>query len=302
MADPAFNRAFDPAYGRAVEITRGICRVTAENPSPYTFHGTNGYLIGNDSLAIIDPGPDDDRHFERLMHIIDGRKLSHILITHTHRDHTPMAHRLKAETGAPIVAEGPHRASRALQNGETNPFKESADLDLVPDIVFRDGDVISAGGFAIEAVHTPGHTANHLAFAVKGTNILFSGDHVMGWSTTMVAPPDGAMSDYMASLEKLLLRKENHYLPGHGGPVKEAHNFVRGIRSHRRMRERAILNRLAAGDHTIAEMVEVIYRTTNKNLHGAASLSVLAHIESLVERGRVSADDGVVLGGRYRLA
>lgn len=302
MADPAFNCSFDPAYGEAVAITNGVRRVTAQNPSPYTFHGTNGYIIGDDRLIIIDPGPDDNRHFERLMRIIDGREVSHILITHTHRDHTPMARRLKAETGASIAAEGRHRAARALREGENNPFAESADTDLVPDIALCDGEVVSAGGFSLEAVHTPGHTANHLAFALGGTNILFSGDHVMGWSTTMVAPPDGAMGDYMASLEKLVGREESFYLPGHGGPVMNAHQFVRGIRSHRRMRERAILNRLEAGDRTIAEMVAVIYRTTDKKLHGAASLSVLAHIEDLVERGRVMTDDGLHLGACYKLA
>ncbi len=302
MREPQSRQDFDPAYGRAVRIADGIFRLTAENPSPFTACGTNGYLIGERSLIIIDPGPDLKGHFDIWMKAIDGRKVDGIAVTHTHLDHTPMAHRLKAATGAPILAFSPHRAARPLHDGEENPFAESSDMALAPDITLADGERFAADGFVLQALHTPGHTANHLAFALEGTPYLFSGDHVMGWSTTIVAPPDGSMNDYMASLGKLLARPESIYLPGHGGPVNAAHGFVRGIRSHRLMRERAILERLAAGDETIAEMVEVIYRTTKPSLHGAAALSVLAHLEALVERGSVSTDGPPLLAGRYRPA
>ncbi|MBB4121542.1 MBL fold metallo-hydrolase [Martelella radicis] len=302
MREPEFEDGTDPAYGRTVRIADGVFRLTAKNPSPFTFHGTNGYLIGQTSLTIIDPGPDIEGHFDIWIKAIAGRKIDRIALTHTHLDHTPMAHRLRAATGAPILAFSPHRAARPLHEGEENAFSESSDTALVPDITVADGERFEADGFVLQAVHTPGHTANHLSFALEGTPYLFSGDHVMGWSTTIVAPPDGAMGDYMASLEKLLARPESIYLPGHGGPVNAAHGFIRGIRSHRLMRERAILERLAAGDETIAEMVRVIYRTTNPALHGAAALSVLAHLEALVERGSVSTEGPPLLAGRYRLA
>lgn len=302
MRAPKFNRHFDPAYGEAVDVCAGLRRLTANNPSPFTFHGTNGYLVGHDRLTVIDPGPDSDAHFEILMRAIGDRQVDYIAVTHTHLDHTPMAHRLKAVTGAPIAAFGPHQASRPLHAGEINGFAESSDLDLVPDIVLADGVGLETGGMAIEAVHTPGHTANHLAFAVRGTDFLLSGDHIMAWSTTMVAPPDGSMGDYMSSLDRLLKRRETTYLPGHGGPVADASHFVRGIRSHRRMRERAIVNRLEQGDRTIAEMVAVIYRTTDVKLHGAAAYSLLAHLEDLVERGKVITDGPPLLGGVYRPA
>ncbi|MET3598718.1 MBL fold metallo-hydrolase [Martelella mangrovi] len=302
MTDTDIERDFDPAYGRAVNIADGVARLTAQNPSPFTAHGTNGYLIGNKTLTIIDPGPDVEGHLDIWLKAIAGRRVDHIVLTHTHLDHTPMAHRLRTETGAPVVAFGPHCAARPLHDGETNPFAESSDTDLVPDRKIGDGERLVADGFVLQAVHTPGHTANHLAFALEGTPFLFSGDHVMGWSTTIVAPPDGSMGDYMASLEKLLARPETIYLPGHGAPVKSAHGFVRGIRSHRRMRERAIVERLNAGDETIAEMVKVVYRTTSPNLHGAAALSILAHLEALVERGAVETDGPPLAGGRYRLA
>lgn len=292
---------FDPAYGRAVTIADGIARLTADNPSPFTYFGTNGYLVGGEQLIIIDPGPDLAGGLDTWLDVIGGRKVHAIAITHTHIDHSPLAHRLKAAIGAPIAAFGPHRPARPLFEGEINPFAESADMALIPDIVLQDGDTLAAGGIVLEAIHTPGHTANHLAFALKDTPYLFCGDHIMGWSTTIVAPPDGAMGDYMASLEKLLERQESIYLPGHGDIITDARNVVRATRSHRRMREKAILERLAAGDETIAEIVRVIYRTTDPKLHGAAGLSVLAHLEDLVERGRVDTDGPPMLANRYRL-
>ncbi len=302
MSTPSFSLEFEPRHGEAVSVAEGVLRVTAGNASPFTFHGTNSYIVGRDSVAVIDPGPEDDTHYDALVAAIRGRPVSHILITHTHRDHSPLAARLKAETGAPTVAEGVHRAARPLRIGETNPLDASADLDFRPDIVLGDGEVIRGDGWALSAVLTPGHAANHAAFALDGTGILFSGDHVMAWSTSIVAPPDGAMADYMASLDKLLGRDDRAYLPGHGGPVGEPAAFVRGLRAHRKMRERAIVERLRNGDRTIPDMVRAIYRETDPRLHGAAGLSVLAHLEDLVGRGVVSSDETPSIDAVYRPA
>ncbi|MFC5443764.1 MBL fold metallo-hydrolase [Rhizobium halophytocola] len=303
MSDlPVFDLMFEPAYGEAVAVADGVSRITVNNPSPFTFHGTNSYLVGRESLVVIDPGPEDEAHFQALLREIGGRPVSHILVSHTHRDHSPLSRRLQAETGAVIVAEGPHRASRPLHQGESNPFAESSDSAFVPDIRLADGDRVEADGFSLTALHTPGHTANHLAFALDGTGILFSADHVMAWATTIVAPPDGAMGDYMASLERLMGRDDRIYLPGHGGPVTAPDAFLRGLRTHRRMRERAVLERIKAGDRKIPEMVKAIYRDTDPRLHGAAALSVYAHIEDLIEKGLVSTDGPPRLDGVYLAA
>lgn len=302
MEGPDFNLEFQPAYGEAVPVADGVERITVNNPSPFTFHGTNSYIVGNRSVAVIDPGPEDEAHFQALLRALRGREVTHIAVSHTHRDHSPLARRLKDATGALIVAEGPHRASRPLHEGETNPFAESSDMDFMPDIALGDGETVAGDGWALTALLTPGHTANHTAFALEGTGTVFSADHVMAWATSIVAPPDGAMSDYMASLEKLLLRDDRLYLPGHGGALSEPAAFLRGLRAHRRMRERAVLERIKAGDSAIPDMVKVIYASTDPRLHGAAALSVLAHIEDLVERGQIETDGPPSLFGRYRLA
>ncbi|WEX87818.1 MBL fold metallo-hydrolase [Sinorhizobium garamanticum] len=296
-----FDLDFKPAYGEAVPVADGVQRITVNNPGPFTFHGTNTYIVGKRSVAVIDPGPDDDAHFRALMAALDGREVTHIAVSHTHRDHSPLARRLKAATGAAIVAEGPHRAARPLHAGETNPFAESSDMDFMPDIALSEGGRVKGDGWSLTAVMTPGHTANHAAFALDGTGILFSADHVMAWATSIVAPPDGAMADYMASLEKLLQRDDRLYLPGHGGPVTDPASFVRALRAHRKMRERSVLERIRAGDRKIPDMVKVIYASTDPRLHGAAALSVLAHLEDLVEQGRVETGGPPSLLGDYRL-
>ncbi|MBZ9997353.1 MBL fold metallo-hydrolase [Mesorhizobium sp. BH1-1-4] len=298
-----FDTSFDPAYGQGVDVAHGVQRVTARNPSPFTFHGTNSYVVGRDTLAVIDPGPDDEAHLETLLDVIAGRPVSHIFVSHTHRDHSPLAARLKERTGAKVLAEGPHRPARPLHLGETNALDASADTAFVPDIASPDGELVSGDGWAIRTVLTPGHTANHAAFALEGTGILFSADHVMGWATSIVAPPDGAMADYMASLDKLIERGDRLLLPGHGGPVTAPRAFMRGLKTHRKMRERAILERIRAGDRTIPDMVKAIYRDTDPHLHGAAGLSVLAHLEDLVARGVVATEaspamDGIFTPGR----
>ncbi len=300
MATPEFNKSFAPRYGEAVELHPGIQRMTVNNPSPFTYHGTNSYIIGEDEVGVIDPGPESIEHFDALMAALSGRKVTHIFVSHTHMDHSPLARRLKEATGAAIYAEGPHRPARALHIGEQNPLDASADHDFLPDEVLNHGDVVHGKDWSIEAVFTPGHTANHMAFALLEENILFSADHVMAWATSIVAPPDGAMVDYMASLETLLQRDETIYFPGHGGRVKDAQKFVRALRTHRKMRERAILERIRSGDRLITNMVARIYRDTDPRLHGAAGLSVLAHIEDLVARGAVITDGAVSIDGEYQ--
>ncbi|MCY0150563.1 MBL fold metallo-hydrolase [Hoeflea sp. G2-23] len=301
MKKPEFDLTFAPAHGEAVPAAENVLRVTASNSGPMTFHGTNSYVVGRDTLAVIDPGPDNEAHWRTLLGAIGGRPVSHIFVTHTHQDHSPLAARLKAETGATVVAQGPHRAARPLYTGEINPLKESSDMAFVPDQTAAHGEVISGDGWAIETLHTPGHTANHAAFALAGTGLVFSGDHVMAWATSIIAPPDGAMADFIASLDMLVARDDRLYLPGHGGPVREPRQFVRALKTHRRMRERAVLGRVVKGDRLIADMVKAIYRDTDPRLHGAAALSVLAHLEDLVGRGEVITDGPPSITGEFRI-
>jgi glyoxylase-like metal-dependent hydrolase (beta-lactamase superfamily II) len=304
VTEPQFDKSFEPAHGEAVPVAADILRVTAPNAGPLTFHGTNSYIIGRDSLAVIDPGPEDESHWRALIAAIAGRPVSHIFVTHTHRDHSPLAARLKAATGATVVAEGPHRAARALFTGEVNPLKESSDMDFLPDVAAGHGQLIPGDGWTIETLHTPGHTANHAAFAMTGgeSDVVFSGDHVMAWATSIIAPPDGAMSDFMASLDMLAARDDSAYLPGHGGAVQKPRQFVRALKTHRIMRERAVFGRVEKGDRLIADMVKAIYRDTDPRLHGAAALSVLAHLEDLVGRGEVVTDGPPAIHGEYRRA
>ncbi len=300
LEDIPFRREFEPRHGDAVSVLPQIARVTAPNSGPFTFHGTNSYILGERKVAVIDPGPDIADHFDALMRAIDGREVSHIFVTHTHADHSPLAARLARETGAPTLAQGPHVQARDLHLGEINILDSSADRAFTPDIALAHGDQVNGDGWTLEAVFTPGHTANHMAFAVCGTNALFSGDHVMAWATSIVAPPDGSMAQYMASLETLLARSESVYLPGHGGVLESAREFVRALRAHRKMREAAILARLRGGEWTIAEVVAAIYRDTDPRLHGAAALSVFAHLEEMVDKGRVETDGAPSLEGQFR--
>lgn len=302
MAEPKFDTRFEPRHGEAVEVAPGVQRVTAPNAGPLTFHGTNTYIVGDRAVAVIDPGPEDEVHFAALMRALEGRTVTDIAVSHTHRDHSPLSRRLAEATGATVHAEGPHRAARPLYVGEVNPLRESSDMEFMPDRRLADGDAIAGDGWQLTAVHTPGHTANHTAFALDGTGVLFSADHVMAWATTIVAPPDGAMADYMASLERLIARGDTLFLPGHGGPVRQPGTFMRAVRTHRRMRERAILERVRSGDRSIADMVRVIYRETDPRLHRAAALSVLAHVEDLVARGALVTDGPPSIDGIYEAA
>jgi len=297
-----FDRSFDPRHGEAVQVCDRVARVVAKNPGPFTFHGTNTFLVGDRDLAVIDPGPDDPAHVAALIAAIGERRVSAILVTHTHRDHSPAARALAAATGAPVYGEGPHRPARPLDLGEINPLDASGDHDFRPDVVLGDGDLVAGAGWTLEALATPGHTTNHLCFALREEEAIFTGDHVMGWSTSIVAPPDGLMSDYMASLARLQDRRERLLLPAHGNGIAEPEEFLEALVRHRLGREKAVLDRLAAGDETIPDMVRVVYADVDRSLHGAAALSMLAHVEDLVGRGLVVSDGRIDLAARYRPA
>jgi glyoxylase-like metal-dependent hydrolase (beta-lactamase superfamily II) len=300
--DIPFNRYFPLKPGIADEVVPGVRRVLCDNPSPFTFTGTVSYIVGRGKVAIIDPGPDSEVHAKAVLNAVRGETVTHIFVTHTHRDHSPNAARIKAATGAPVYAEGPHRASRPRFESEKHSPESGADRDFHPDIRLGDGEVVVGDGWALEAVATPGHTANHMAFAWKQRSLLFVGDHVMGWSTSIVAPPDGSMVDYMASLEKLSRRDEQLYLSGHGPEIPDGPRFARHLVRHRKAREASILHRLAKGEADIPTLVRAIYIGLDPRLSGAAGYSVLAHLEDLVTRGVVLTDGDPVIGGRYRLA
>jgi glyoxylase-like metal-dependent hydrolase (beta-lactamase superfamily II) len=299
--DIPFDKSFDLAPETVEEVVPGVRRVLANNPSPFTFKGTVSYIVGRGRVAIIDPGPLDEAHIAALLDAVRGETVTHIFVTHTHRDHSPAVPRIKAATGAMVLAEGPHRPARPLHVGEAPRLDASNDTDFRPDRELRDGEVIAGPGWTIEAVATPGHTANHMAFALKEADLLFSGDHVMAWSTPVVAPPDGAMSDYMASLQKLARRSEPVYLPGHGGAVRDAPRFVAHYIRHRQAREASILHRLTKGEADIPTLVRAIYIGLDPRLVKAAGLSILAHLEDLVTRGLVVTEGEPSIAGRYRL-
>ena len=294
----SFDASFDARHGEAVAVAPLVRRVTARNPGPFTFQGTNTFLIGREDLVVIDPGPDDPEHFRAVQAAIAGAAVVAILVTHRHRDHAPGARALAEATGAPVLAAGVKREPPWLSE-EGARVDAAADSVFAPDRKIGDGDVIAGDGFRLKVIATPGHASDHLAFAMLGTDILFSGDHVMGWSTTVVAPPDGSMADYMRSLDKLIARPESTYLPAHGGAIRQAHVYVRGLRTHRRMRERAILDRLARGDATVAEIVASIYSDLAPRLRPAAASSTLAHLEDLVGRGLVLTAGTARMDGRY---
>lgn len=300
--DIPFNKTFDLEPDIVTEIAPRVRVVVANNPGPFTFKGTMSYIIGRGKVAILDPGPDDDAHIEALLDAVRNETVTHIFITHTHRDHSPAVPKIKAATGAKVFAQGPHRLARPLHIGETRKLDASADMDFRPDVALADGDIVSGDGWTLEAVTTPGHTANHMAYAFKESDLLFAGDHVMAWSTTIVAPPDGAMSDYMASLEKLARRPEPLYLSGHGAPIPQAQRYVQYLIRHRQGREASLRHRLGKGAADIPTLVKAVYIGLDPRLIGAAALSVLAHLEDMVARGTVATEGPPSITGTYRLA
>ena len=269
-------------YGQIEEVEPGIARLLAPNPSPYTCTGTQVHLVGRDALAVIDPGPDMPEHVEALLAAIAGRPVAAILVTHTHRDHSPASRPLSEATGAPTIGCAP------LARGSIGAGPEAAfDRDYSPDRVLGDGESVQVDGRTLTAVHTPGHTSNHLCFADEVSGALFTGDHVMGWSTSVVIPPDGDMGDYMRSLEKLRLRDDRIYYPAHGDPVTDPKRLVRGMLTHRLQRERQIVRRVEAGDRTVEQIVAAGYPGLDPRLVPAAGASVLAHLLDLERRGLV---------------
>jgi len=275
------------AYGLLMPRSPLVRRLLARNASPFTFTGTGTFVVGQGVVAVIDPGPDDPAHVNALIQALAGETVSHILVTHTHMDHSPAAPALQAATGAMIVGCAP------LVLSDDGPRADAGfDSTYAPDRVMVDGDSVSggqdAGRWTLTAVHTPGHTSNHLCFALAQERALFTGDHVMGWSTTVVAPPDGDMADYMASLEKLMARDDAIYHPTHGEAVTDPQRFVKHLLAHRRQRENQVLRAIDEGLVTVPAMVAAMYAMVDKRLHPAAARSVLAHLIDLERRGRVA--------------
>ena len=293
-----FRRDLAFEYGRLESVAPGVRRIIARNPSPFTFHGTGTYVVGDGEVAVIDPGPDLDDHVAALLAGLAGERVTHILVTHTHRDHSPAAAPLKAATGAMTYGFGPHAGGR---RGDP-AVEEGGDWDFSPDVTVHDGDTIAGPGWRFEAVHTPGHTSNHLCFALPDRAILFSGDHVMGWSTSVVAPPDGDMSAYMRSLDKLLHRADATYWPTHGPAITEPQPHVRAFIAHRREREAGILDCLRAGTGRIEMIVDRLYVGLSPGLRRAAGRSVHAHLLDLAGRGVAESDGPPTIDAHYRLA
>jgi len=290
-----FDKTIETDYGAVRQLSPLVRRVGAKNPGPFTFTGTGTYIIGQGDVAVIDPGPRDEAHIGALLAALEGETVRHILITHTHLDHSPGAALLQAETGAPTYGFGPHGSGAP----DDVVVEEGGDMDFVPDQVLGDGDRVTGGDWSLEAVHTPGHTSNHLCFAMAEEAALFTGDHVMGWSTTIVSPPDGDMAAYRGSLAKLLERDEQIYYPTHGVAMHEPKALVSGLIAHRVNREAQIMNCLVAGQATISEMVPVMYTDIDPRLHPAAARSVLAHLIHMVGSGQVRCEGLPDIGTRY---
>jgi glyoxylase-like metal-dependent hydrolase (beta-lactamase superfamily II) len=283
------NTSFEPEAGKLVNIVEGIGRVTAPNRGPYTFTGTNSFLIGVDRLVVIDPGPRDSRHLKALLAAIGGRPVEAILLTHTHQDHAGLARKLRAKTRAPLWFAGPHRLYRPVGWLEQRTLSQSCDFSLVPDAILADGDSLKVDGITLTAMTTPGHCANHLAFSVSGAPYLLTGDHIMGWSSTLVAPPDGSMGDYLQSLEKVIVAPFSYYLPAHGGPISEGRKYARALLAHRLRRDAQILEGIDDGANTIGRLVRHIYKDIAPALRPAAAKTIEAHLDHLVEQSRIEA-------------
>ena len=321
MAIPFVPRIDDAPRGIAAQVTPLIQRVIADNPSKFTYHGTGTYIVGGRDCAVIDPGPRIASHREALERALAGRNVVGIVVTHCHGDHSPLAAWLHETTGAPRFAIGPHRQtegwveeddhfpdeevdekSEAISDQEEE--KETIDLDFSPDLAVRDGETfLTTNEFSMTAVATPGHTSNHMCVAMPEESTLFSGDHVMGWSTTVVSPPDGDMADYIESLRKVMGRRDAVLWPTHGGAITDPAPFLEAYLAHRLERERQIVAQIAAGNDTIPGIVRVLYASVDKRLHRPARRSVWSHLRKLCDEGVVATADGAAprLLGEYRL-
>lgn len=304
MQDP-FIKAFDPPVGKAEEIRPGLRRIVAPNASPMTFRGTNTWLLGESEVAVIDPGPDNPLHLAAILEALGGRPVSHILVTHSHVDHSPLARALAARTDAPVCAFGASDAGRRADMvalGATGLIGggEGVDHAFAPDVTLADGAVLEGAEWRVEAIATPGHFGNHLCFAWE--DAVFTGDHVMSWATTMVSPPDGDLTDFMASLEKLRARQGDRvYLPGHGAVLEDPAGMIRHQIAHRRRREAQILGELVAGPADPETLTRRIYTDLDPRLRPAAARNVLAHLIDLHRRGRVATEGALAADALFFL-
>ena len=297
-----FVRELEAAHGRVDAVSPLIRRVIAANPGPFTFTGTGTYIVGRSGpgagVAVVDPGPPDDAHLAALLTAVDGQTVSHVLVTHTHRDHSPLARPFARAVGAPVLAARP--PARVVH--ASGALDEDDDESFAPDEILSGGEALAGDGWTMEAMATPGHASNHMAFVLHEENALFSGDHVMGWSTTVVAPPDGDMAAYMASLDAVIARGFSTIWPTHGAPITEPGPFLAAYRAHRLDREAQILAQLDGGSRRIADMVPILYAAVDPRLWPAAGLSVLAHLIALERTGRVEARPGPAMDAVWRLA
>jgi glyoxylase-like metal-dependent hydrolase (beta-lactamase superfamily II) len=300
--EPRFDLAFDAPAGRIMRVSKLVRRLVAPNPGPFTFTGTCAYIVGAGEVAVIDPGPDVAAHVDSLIAALAGETITKIFVTHTHRDHSPAARALKAATGAEIFGCAPHQAARELALGESNKLDAANDLDHCPDQILADGAIFAGAGFTLHAIATPGHTMNHVCFELIEEKALFSGDHVMACSTSIVAPPDGAMRLYLDSLEKLRGYDHALYWPGHGGPVTQPQRFLRALLHHRRAREKSILAALAHGPLSVSQIVARVYEKLDPRLVGAAALTAFAHLEDLCARDLVTTEGQPQLTGLFARA
>jgi glyoxylase-like metal-dependent hydrolase (beta-lactamase superfamily II) len=293
-----FRRELEFEYGQAERVGLRIRRVIAKNPSPFTLYGTGTYIIGNGQVAVVDPGPADPQHIQAIFDATRGETITHVLVTHTHTDHSPGCALVKKRVDAPTYAYGPHGAGK-LEEGV--PVEEGGDMDFVPDQLVRHGDIIQGGDWSVECVYTPGHTSNHMCYQLREDQALFTGDHVMGWSTSIISPPDGDMAAYLASLELLLGRDDKVYWPTHGPRIEHPKELVRAFIEHRREREVQILECVGQGVATIRDMVPIMYTSTPEFMFPAAARSVLAAVEYLVKKGALLSSDGISIESTYRL-
>ena len=293
-----FRRELDFTYGEIADIAPGVRRVVARNPSPFTLYGTGTYILGQGNVAVIDPGPADVDHIAALLDGLHGETITHLLVTHTHMDHSPGCRLLKEHTDAKSYAYGPHGAGK-LERGV--PVEEGGDMQFQPDWKVRHGDVIHGGGWSVECVYTPGHTSNHMCYRLLGTAALFTGDHVMGWSTSIISPPDGDMAAYMASLQLLLERDDEVYWPTHGPCIEDPKPLVEAFIGHRRRRERQILDCIDGGVFKIEEIVPSMYADLPEFMYPAAARSVLAAAVYLVSNRTLAVDGEPDLDSVYRL-
>jgi glyoxylase-like metal-dependent hydrolase (beta-lactamase superfamily II) len=293
-----FVRDIEFEYGRVEHVSPLIRRVIANNPGPFTYTGTGVYIIGHGDVCVIDPGPDLPDHFDALKTALAGETVSHVLVTHTHLDHSPLAHPLARWAGCSVLASGEISISTPcdlrLEAGDDSRFR--------PDAALNDGTIIEGSGWTIEAIATPGHTSGHMCFALKEENCLFSGDHIMGWSTTVISPPDGDMDDYLRSLHKIAERAFTTIWPTHGAPIRDTAPFIAAYIAHRLDRENQIIAQLGAGQTKIKEFVPLIYASVDSRLWPAACHSVMAHMTRLVKNGQVQVIEGIGIDASYQLS